>query len=109
MLLIAHRRAVIQCFPQFGSSLCLAGVMGRFVYLYLLWVETIRIRRADGCGPPDRANACNDGYHFDMSMNFKIRPQQSCTNTIHASLGHISTLIQDVNTVFSSDDLNCSR
>lgn len=27
-------------------------VVGRFVYLYVLWVETICIPRAKGCGPP---------------------------------------------------------
>jgi len=27
------------------------------------WVETIRIQHAEGCSPPDGANACSDGYH----------------------------------------------
>jgi len=42
----------------------------------VLWVETIRIPRAEGCGPPGGADVCNRGYHFNMlSMNLEIREQ----------------------------------
>jgi len=34
--------------------------------------------RAEGCGPPGGAVACNDRYHFNMSTNLEIRQQQSC-------------------------------
>ena len=61
-----------------GSGTLNRMVVGRFVSLYVLWVETIRIDRAEGCGPPDAANARNDGHHFHMSMNLEIRQQQSC-------------------------------
>jgi len=61
------------------------------------WVETIRITHAEGRGRPGGANVRNHGYHFNMSINLKIREQQSCAQlTIRGN-----TTIQDVNSAFS--------
>jgi len=40
---------------------------------------------------------CNDGYHFNMSMNLEIRQQQRC---IQSTL-RTDTLIQEVTSAFS--------
>ena len=45
----------------------------------VLWAETTRIPRAEGCGPQGGANARND-----MSLNSEIKPQQS-RNAIQAA------------------------
>jgi len=65
-----------------GSGTLNRMVVGRFVSLYVLWVETIRIRRAEGCGPPDAANVRNDGYHFNTSMNLKLGSSKVAYNFV---------------------------
>jgi len=42
-------------------------VVGRFVYLIVPWVETIRIPRAS-----EGANVCVDRYHFSILTNLEI-------------------------------------
>jgi len=42
------------------------------------WVETIRVPRAEGRGPPGGADECNVNYHFNVSINWEIRQQQGC-------------------------------
>jgi len=41
--------------------------VGRFVYLIVPWVETIRIPRAS-----EGANVCVDRYHFSILTNLEI-------------------------------------
>jgi len=68
-----------------------------YIYIYMyIYIEMVCIRRMEGCGPLNRANAyfgccnklaiiqtnayrneCNDKYYFKMSMNLKIRQQQT--------------------------------
>ena len=49
----------------------------------LLGVETIRIPRAEECGPPGEANACNDKYHLNMSRNLVTRRRQNNSRIVY--------------------------
>ena len=51
------------------------SVVGRVAHLHFACVGTIRIPGAEGWG----RRACNECYHFNMSMDLEIRRQQSCT------------------------------
>jgi len=46
------------------ASASVLPVAGRFVSSVVPWVETIRERRAEGCGLPGGAEVCNDWYRF---------------------------------------------
>jgi len=48
------------------------------------------------CRPPGGVSTCNDGYHFNMSINLETKQQQSYTLRNNA-------MIRDVNSTLSPD------
>jgi len=53
-----------------------------------------------GCRPPGGVSTCNDGYHFNMSINLETKRQQSYTLRNNA-------MIQDVNSTLSLQISRC--
>jgi len=67
-----------QIFVQRATLAVLHSKEGRFVCLYCSRIETIRIPRAEGRGPPDGDGVKNDEYRFNISTNLETWRLQSC-------------------------------